>query len=189
MKKFYLLIAAVMMAGASMAQSPVKFGIKAGGNLANNTISGNGVSASFSNLTSYYVGGLVTASFGSKFAFQPEVLLSSQGTKVDGGSLNTLYVNVPLMFKYNAVAGLNLQAGPQIGFLVSAKEKFDGESIDNKSDYNNLDLGANIGAEYNFPMGLFADLRYTFGLANIAKDSGDATMRNTVFSLGLGFRF
>ncbi|UKJ06649.1 porin family protein [Solitalea lacus] len=191
MKKFYLLIASVMMAGATMAQSPVKFGIKAGGNFANNTFTNAGFSASPSSLTSFFVGGLVTAEIADKFAFQPEVLLSSQGYKSGEFKNNTLYLNVPLMFKYNVISGLNLQAGPQVGLLLSAKEKLNGESVDIKKNYKNLDLGANFGAEYQFPMGLFLDARYTLGLANIAKlEEGESgSVKNTVFSLGLGFRF
>ncbi|MOA30078.1 hypothetical protein D3C78_1511310 [compost metagenome] len=134
---------------------------------------------------------MVTTEIADKFAFQPELLLSSQGFKAGELKMNTLYLNVPLMFKYNVVSGLNLQAGPQVGFLVSAKSKFDGESEDVKDTYKSLDFGANLGAEYQFPMGFFLDARYTFGLANIAKveDGESGSVKNKVFSVGLGYRF
>lgn len=209
MKKFYMLIAAVMISGAAMAQSPVKFGLKAGGNFANinTSISGFGssVSQSSSSVTSFYVGGLVTVPLGTKLSFQPELLLSSQGTKGETfddqgnsyeGKASTLYLNLPLMFRYNIVAGLNGELGPQVGFLLSAKDKVQGESFDSKDAYKSLDFGVNVGAEYQFPMGLFLNARYNWGLANIAKevdgldDLGlDAKVTNRVLSLGVGFRF
>lgn len=181
-----------MMAGTAMAQSPIKYGIKAGGNFANNTFSGNGLSMTPSSVTSFYVGGLVTTSITKKISFQPELLLSMQGYKWNRDSIpltnNTSYLILPLMFKYNIVEGLHLEAGPQIGLLLSAKDKF-GDSEDVKDQYNSLDLGANIGAEYQFPIGLFLNARYNLGLTNIAKFTAvDVTVKNKVVSLGIGFR-
>lgn len=194
-----MLIAAVMISGAAMAQSPVKFGLKVGGNFANNTqsVSGNGLSlsASFSSITSFYAGGFVTLPIGAKSAFQPELLVSSQGAKMDEVKTNTLYLNIPLMFKYNVVAGLHAEAGPQVGYLLSAKAKYNGDSQDIKDGYKSLDFGLNVGAEYQFPIGLSLNARYNFGLANISKsDEGEdlgytSKVKNTVFSLGLGYRF
>lgn len=198
-----------MIAGAAMAQSPVKFGLKAGGNFANINTSvsgfGSSVSQSASSVTSFYVGGLATIPLGTKLSFQPELLLSSQGAKgesfdLDGnsyeGKSSTLYLNLPLMVRYNIVAGLHGELGPQVGFLLSAKDKFQGESFDSKDGYKSLDFGVNVGAEYQFPMGLFLNARYNWGLSNIAKgmeeaeDFGvSAKVTNRVLSLGLGFRF
>src|SRR2546428_5292704 len=187
MKKIYLL-AAMLISGATMAQG-VKFGIKAGANFANNTMTSGGMTITPSSITSFHAGAFLTAGF-SKFAIQPEVLISSQGFKTDGGKESTLYLNVPLMVKYNVVGGLSLEAGPQVGLLLSAQTKPTNDvSFDNKDNYKSLDLGANLGAEYVLPVGLLFNARYTYGLANLAKDQQDFSYKNKVFSLGVGYRF
>ena len=51
----------------------------------------------------------------NRFSFQPELLYSGQGS-----SVNLNYLNIPLMAKYNLTKEFSLEAGPQIGFLLSA---------------------------------------------------------------------
>ncbi|MCO4291470.1 PorT family protein [Solitalea sp. MAHUQ-68] len=188
MKKIYFLLATMLFSGAAMAQS-TKFGFKAGANFANNIYSGNGLDISVSSVTSFHAGGFITLGLAKKMALQPELLISGQGAKFEGASDNTLYLNVPVMFKYNAVAGLSFEAGPQIGLLLSAKTKVDSVSFDDKESYNTFDFGANVGAEYALPTGLLFNARYTLGLANIAKNFVGLAVKNTVFSLGVGYRF
>ncbi len=61
-----------------------------------------------------------------KFAFQPELLYSAQGSDYDdedfSGSVKADYLNVPLMAKYYVGEGFSLEAGPQVGLLLSAKD-------------------------------------------------------------------
>lgn len=106
-----------------------------------------------------HIGGFVEIKISDKFVIQPEVLYSGQGSDSDEGSFNLTYINVPLMAKYYVADKFNLEAGPQIGFLTSAKIKMDGNSIDSKRLFNSTDFGINFGAGYDFTQKLSAGIR------------------------------
>ncbi|MEZ0129910.1 porin family protein [Flavobacterium sp. LBUM151] len=126
------------------------------------------------------------------------------GAEVDSGGFYTgditfklSYINVPVMFKYYVAEKFNIEAGPQIGFLTSAKTttKLDGFSgehdMDVKDMFESIDFGLNLGAGYNFTEHFSVGARYNLGLSNIAKtESGDNTkLHNSVFSLSVGYKF
>ncbi|AFD07637.1 porin family protein [Solitalea canadensis] len=191
MKKLYFLIICLLTAGTSMAQK-AQFGLKLGANFANQHATYQNLSANGSTLTSIYLGGFVNTGIGGNFSFQPEFLISSQGTQTNynGNTIkfNTVNINIPLMIKVNATEGLNFEAGPQLGFLVSAKARNKGNSIDIADGYNTVDLGINAGVEYVFPSGFLLGLRYSHGITDILKDD-EATTTNRVILLGIGYRF
>jgi len=183
MKKLFL-VGALALFGAMNAQ--VKFGAKAGLNIS----SLNGDVEGVKSLVGFHVGGFAQVPLAAKFTFQPEVVYSAQGAKEDGGDgkINLGYINVPLMFKYAIAEKFNVEAGPQIGFLVSAKEKYNGNSDDIKDQLNSVDFSIGLGASYDFTQNLSADVRYNAGVSNIAKES-DSKIRNGVFQIGLGYKF
>lgn len=114
-------------------------------------------------------------------ALQPELVFSMQGSK--NTSLN--YVNIPLMFQYMYDNGFRLQAGPQLGVLVSAKSKIDNVKADVKGNYESIDLGLGVGMSYVNPATNFGvDVRYNHGLTNISKNE-NATVYNRGIQLGL----
>ena len=200
MKKIILTVAAVFAFGFTNAQE-TKFGIKGGVNFANLT----GDIEDNSSLVGFNVGGLVEIKVSDKFFIQPELLFSAQGAKAEytegtinyEGKLNLGYLNIPLMAKYYVAEGLSLEAGPQIGFLLSAKSKFDvtdgtnsaSSEEDVKDDFESTDFGFNFGAGYDFTSNLSAGVRYNLGLTNIAKNSGDEELKNTVLSVSLAYKF
>ena len=183
MKKLFL-VGALALFGAMNAQ--VKFGAKAGLNIS----SLNGDVEGVKSLVGFHVGGFAQVPLAAKFTFQPEVVYSAQGAKEDGGDgkINLGYINVPLMFKYAIAEKFNVEAGPQIGLLVSAKEKYNGNSDDIKDQLNSVDFSIGLGASYDFTQNLSADVRYNAGVSNIAKES-DSKIRNGVFQIGLGYKF
>jgi len=206
MKKIILTVV-VFTFGFVNAQE-VKFGAKAGLNFAN--LTGDIEDASMK--IGFNLGGFAEIKVSDKFSVQPELLYSTQGAKnetsEDGftseSKLNLSYLNIPIMAKYYVSEKFSLEAGPQIGFLLSAKSKYeftesDGEggSIsvsgdeDVKDSFESIDFGLNLGTAYDFTENLFAGLRYNIGLSNVAKtESGDDTkINNSVISLSLGYRF
>jgi hypothetical protein len=198
MKKIMLTAAAVMAFAFSNAQE-TKFGVKAGVNLA--TLGGD--AEDVSSKIGFHVGGFAEFKISDKFAIQPELLFSTQGAKEEyseegfdvENKLNLSYLNIPVMAKFYVAEKFSLEAGPQIGFLLSAKSKvesgdFSGE-VDVKDAYESIDFGVNFGAGYDFTENLSAGIRYNLGLSNIAKteDGEDFKMNNSVFSLSVGYKF
>ena len=92
------------------------------------------------------------------------------------------YINVPLLLKYKPkqAAGFNVYAGPEFGYLISAKDKtnssigpYAGSSKSNV--YNNFkpfDLDVDFGVGLDFSRHVGIDARYSLGLLNIFKNYG-----------------
>ncbi|MEO6174772.1 MAG: porin family protein [Flavobacterium circumlabens] len=196
MKKNVLSIVAILAFAFSNAQE-TKFGVKGGVNLV--TLTGD--IKHTSSKAGFHVGGFAEFKISDKFSIQPEVLYSTQGTKEKGQSsfseleLNykLAYINLPILAKYYVAEKFSLEAGPQIGFLVSAKGEYtvagDSEEVDIKNDFESIDFGIDFGAAYDFTENISAELRYNLGLANLAKDADDYKIRNSVFSLSVGYKF
>lgn len=135
----------------------------------------------------------------NQFFFQPGIMFSQQGAKYedsDGfdGRFKTDYLNLPLMVKYKVSDNFYFDAGPQIGFLLSAKDEYDspisGED-DAKDFFKSTDFGANVGLGYVLDNGLGFYGRYNAGLSNIndISEESDIKIRNSVFSFGISFEF
>src|ERR1043165_1978031 len=128
MKKVKLLLVMICaMAGvqAAYSQAEMAIGIKGGLNFATINVS-QSAGANYNNRTGYHAGAFALFKFG-KIGIQPELLFSKQGTKYTVSTSNVEqnfdYINIPIMLKLYTVAGINLQVGPQIGFLTAADAK------------------------------------------------------------------
>jgi long-subunit fatty acid transport protein len=200
MKKVFLSMITILSLGFANAQE-VKFGLKGGLNVANLSFSGNGA-PSTSSLVGFHIGGFTEIKVSDKFSVQPELLYSTQGAKFkmsqDGVTLNSFklgYINLPVMAKYYVAKNFSLEAGPQLGFLTSAKANASGSGttvdVDVKKIFETIDFGLNFGAAYDLTEKFSAGLRYNLGLSNIAKtEEGDSdTVKNSVFSLSIGYKF
>jgi len=143
-----------------------------------------------------------SADVSDKFSIQPELLYSAQGAKYEDEVLKETikldYLNLPIMAKFYVADGFSLEAGPQVGFLLSAKGKVEagGESIeaDIKELFKGIDFGFNFGVGYKLPSGINFGARYNLGLSNIIEpDSefnvGDVKNQNGVIQLSLGYFF
>jgi opacity protein-like surface antigen len=185
MKKNILIVAVVLVFGIVNAQK-AKFGIKGGMNISNWVGDTEGMDTK--SKIGFNVGGFAEIKLSDKFAIQPELLYSAQGMKVDniiteieGGDYNMDaefklgYINIPVMFKYYAAQKFNIEAGPQIGFLTSAKikgtvEGFGSATESVKENFESVDFGLNFGAGYDFTEHFFANIRYNLGLSNYCKN-------------------
>jgi opacity protein-like surface antigen len=187
MKKVILTAAAVFAFGFANAQD-VKFGVKGGLNVATLTGDIDDVSSK----VGFHIGGFAEIKVSDKFAVQPELLFSTQGAKSDGdGKLNLSYINIPVMAKFYVADAFSLEAGPQIGFLTTAKADGGSVEVDIKDEMKSVDFGLNFGAGYDFTENLSAGLRYNLGLSNTFKTEAgeDFKAKNSVFSLSLGYKF
>ena len=206
-----MLFAAVAVFGLSNVNAQeVSFGVKAGVNFAN--IGGDDIGDNKSR-TGFHVGGVAEIAISENLSFQPELLYSSVGTKFkyvesEGGFVGKYenqymldYITLPLMGKYYVMEGLSLEFGPQVGFLLSAKNKYEGsvtgegvnESSSGKTDIKDsikgIDFGLNIGAGYKLPSGLNFAARYNLGLSNVNDINNNTKIHNGVIQLSVGYMF
>jgi hypothetical protein len=197
MKKVLFFAIAVMTFSFANAQD-VSYGLKAGLNYSNWSFSNEDM-GDFDSRLSFHVGGVVELGLSEKFSVQPELLYSSVGAQMDlseasrAASDNFVYaldyLSIPVMAKYYVAEGFSLEVGPQIGVLLSAKAKYDGESEDVKDSFKSTDFSAGIGAGYKMENGLFINARYVLGLSNVLEDSGDEWGKNNAFQFSLGYKF
>lgn len=207
MKKIILSSLFVLAVSLTYAQK-AEFGIKGGLNSSN--FSGDTDGTDFKSRFGFNLGAFATIKLSEKITLQPEILFSTQGAEAENieafvddmlftgdVKFNLSYINVPVMIKYYVVDKFNLEAGPQIGFLTSAKTstKLDGYSQtfdeDAKKYFESVDFGLNFGAGYDFTKNVSAGVRYNLGLSNILKTElgNNSESQNSVFSLSVGYKF
>ena len=81
--------------------------------------------------------------------------------------------------------GFRFQAGPQLGFLVSAKSNVNNNNTDVKDNMKVIEFGLSVGVGYiNTSNGLGIDVRYNRGLTKINK-SIPGTSTNAGLQIGL----
>lgn len=201
MKKLFMLTAiAALSMNLTFAQNSssdsggIHFGAKAGVNFA--SVSDDDNWGDVDGRTGFHIGAVVNIGISEKFSIQPEVVYSSQGytyTESDyKGTGKIDYINVPVMAGFMVVDGLVLQAGPQFGINITAKETYDDgdDDFDFKDEVQTVDIGLGFGAQFTLDFGLFFQARYTLGLNNIISDDDYNTdIKNRVASLSVGYFF
>jgi len=207
MKKLFL-GAAIAMSSLTFAQ---QFGIKAGMNVS--SLSTDSELSDQASKIGFNAGLFMNAPIAENFSIQPELLYNNLGSKVTrsttvNGTTYTAeyarhldYLSVPVMFQYNATPSFYLEAGPEFGFLVSAKDKYKSTQNGtpqnvatndlNTDDFNKFNLGVGLGAGYYFTPNVGLTARYVAGFTDIAKDrpSGSDAVKNNVFQVGLAYKF
>ncbi len=149
MKRIFLLIAVVLGFAAtkvSAQQQPVRFGIKAGVNLAEwegetvnsaqDLIEMTDGSVSRKMREGFHVGGYISIPVAPGFEIEPGLQYSQKGTKIIGklpfeqvdflNATATLtnkaeYIDLPVLAKVYVGEGFHIFAGPQVSYLVSNK--------------------------------------------------------------------
>jgi len=206
MKK--IILSAAMLAAvcfSATAQEDIKFGVKAGVNIA--TFGGD--IEDLDSRTGFHAGVVAEFKLSETFSIQPELMYSQMGAKLDYVDSDGIteynvestskfdYISLPILAKYYIIEGLSIEAGPQIGFLVSAKQedKVSGvgeQSADVKDGAKSIDFGLAGGLAYDLPIGLFFQARYYAGIANIAEEgdsNDDFKVTNMGVQLSVGYKF
>ena len=184
MKKLSLIVVSVFFSTILMAQGRTDFGIKAGLNVANMSIEPE--IANTDVRLGLHAGLLAHIHLAPEWALQPELVYSAQGFEDDQNKVTWKldYINVPIMVQYMFNNGFRLQAGPQVGFLASAKV----DNLDIKEDLKKIDAGLGFGIGYLSYSGFGIDARYNLGLSNI-NDDGATELKNRVFQVGVFYMF
>jgi len=191
MKKL-LLPVCLLFAGVITAKAQgAAVGLRAGLNLANQSISASGVSVSPDMRVSFLAGIYAKIMVTGKVGVQPELFYSLMGAKwPDQGfgaeTIKTDYLTLPVFFRYNVTDNFHLLVGPQFGILMSANGTDNSGTQDIKDQLKSSDFSGVVGAGLDFGP-LNAGLRYNFGLSNI-NNSGGSTVKNNVFQIVAGFK-
>lgn len=177
-------------AQSSKREEGITFGIKGGlnvsdflGDIKNNTFR-----------TSVHLGVFSEIMISDNFSLQPELLYSGQGYSgrvLPGFSRSKYdYINFPVLAKIYIAKKISIEAGPQIGFLVSAKEKTSDDKI-TIPNQKTVDFGLNLGLAYDLKNGVFFQTRYNLGLSNINSGSTENSIEynNSVIQLSVGVNF
>ena len=161
-----LLLGAATVLCMSSVTGQTAFGLKGGVNIANMTdnpgkprISGHG-------------GIFLNRSIGNHFFIQPELLYSGEGQQYMWDNAEHRwaldYVQLPVMLQYYPISQLYIEAGPQVGLLISARDKITGGAQTNiKANISTVQyaIGTGLGVKATDKVLLYG--RYNFGLNDI----------------------
>jgi hypothetical protein len=192
--KTTLALAVALLVSAGTASAQTSFGVKAGLNLANLSISEADDTFEPENRTGFVAGVFVTMRGGGIFAFQPEALISMQGAKftdgTDSGTAKIDYFQVPLLARIGP-SNVGIVVGPSFGYRIKAKLSGAGlspEDEDFSDQIKRMDVGLVAGITGDIGR-LVLDGRYTWGLTNIEEEATADKTKNKVISLTIGLRF
>jgi hypothetical protein len=210
MKKYILILSALFFGVTVMGQTDkVKTGVKAGLNISDLTVDEGELNSS--GKTGFTAGIMVEIPMAKNFSLQPELLYSQQGTKITfsdeevtnshyKSTIELNYLNIPVMLKYYLIKGLSIQAGPQIGILLKANNKYQDNFLgyENQGSFNlkeyssGIDTSVNFGLGYQLKNKFYTDVRYNISYSNVFKDGNanrfiDNNMKNKLFQITLGY--
>lgn len=195
----------LLIAGTASAQqinlNLSSYGIKGGATIANAT----GVEDS-NWKPSVYFGVFAGYDINELVTITGEVVYSRQGLlhNETANSVRTEqkiranYINVPLLLQIHLADKFTLDLGPQVGFLVAAKNNVrqtaNGESVEQTVDMydgnEKLDFSIAMGFSYDLGNNAFMQARYNMGMTDTAKDNASTNkIKNQVFQVGMGYRF
>ena len=183
----------------SLQAQKFRMGATAGVNFANISGSELGTGQKFDNLdprTSFHLGIVSELFLGGKFYLGPEILYSSQGGKQDEKELVLNYIQIPIMARYYFTDGLNVEIGPQLGYLLSSSGELNDERI-SRDNFMKSDFSFAFGLGYKMNNGFFLRGRYFLG-TNVAESresiiTGDQVIDyeyfNKVAQVSMGYMF
>jgi hypothetical protein len=194
MKKTLIVFIAIGIGAFANAQKTkqdegIKLGIKGGLNISNLM----GDVEDFGIRTSIHAGLVAEIIVSDKFSIQPELLYSGQGATYTGSlpgfrRVKLDYITLPVLAKFPLANHLYLETGPQIGFLISAKNKTN-ESNEKIEDLKTIDFGLNAGLNYELNNGVFFQARYNLGLTDIGIAGDNNRASNAVIQFSIGKLF
>ncbi len=216
---FAILILALLAFNYVSAQDQMTFGVRAGVNFQN--INGKGSSGDkLENdlLPGFNVGANVEIPVGTDIYFQPGLLFSTKGGKLNTfgtaatAKLHISYIELPLNLLFKPLLGTGhmlLGFGPYVAYGIGGKGTTDISGVTNdwdvkfKSDVSDsdpndvvylkaFDAGANFIIGYEMASMLSLQLNAQLGLLDIYPNypvTDDTSWKNTGFGLSVGYRF
>lgn len=143
-------------------------------------------------LVGFHFGAFTTFNLGRNFAIQPELVFSTQGTKVENvdENLKVNYFNIPIMVKFLTNSGFYVEAGPQFGFKVNEISDVDFEDLDD--EFESSEVSGCLGLGFQPTKSAFGiGARYNMGISTVAElndGNNEVDVKNGVFQLSLYWR-
>ena len=140
-------------------------GVKAGVNIAS-------MPDSYKQRVSFHGGIFVNRTLNKYFSIQPEIYFSGEGQRAYYNSAEHVwaldFIEVPLMIQAYPIRQVLLEVGPQVGFLVSAKEKA-GTTYNRsvKENFANVQFAIATGLGVKLSDIIIVYARYNFGFTDL----------------------
>ncbi len=198
MKKIVFLSIFLTAFGFSNAQTELWLGPKAGVNIANvSNIDGKSKIGA-------YGGAAFAIKFNERYALQPELGFSMQGSSEVYNSkenLNLTYFTFGIINKLYFVEGFHVLVGPEFNFKINDtfSDWIDDDWYDEDGNYIDdmnaqpFDFSLVGGLGYDLPFGLTIEARYKQGLQDIIDfinwDSDSKSRLNQVIQIGIAYKF
>lgn len=188
----------MLLAETAFSQAQLSVGLKGGLNFSKLDLNSS-VATNYDNRTGYHAGLFTLVKFGP-FGIQPEVIFSKQGSTYTVSTTNYEanfdYINVPIILKFYLPLKINLQAGPQFGFLSASELINTATGVKDPKSAGDLfsktsDVAIAVGAGWDLPFGLTVDFRYNIGLSDIEIQPSvtqPVTFNNKVIQLSVGYK-
>jgi len=176
-----------LLAVYSASAQEILVGAKGGFNIADLHYSNN---TSTDSKVGIHLGVFAHIRASDKWAVQPEFDYSLEGANNIGGTsvnyrLN--YLDVPVLLQYLIGKGFRLEGGPQIDFLMSAREK-SGNTTVSTTHFQSTGISFPLGFSFIAASGWGVDARYAFGMSNINATKNNPTIQSNVFQFGLFYQ-
>jgi hypothetical protein len=128
-------------------------------------------------------------------AIQSEIMVSGKGVHWKDQFYNAddllTYFDVPILIKFQPVKLINVHAGPEFSYRLSAMQKNleNGQKTNIKDYYKKIDFGLAFGVEANLPPNINVTIRYVLGLIPVTTNNQyNEPWKNNLFQISLGYR-
>lgn len=201
MKRTLLSLAATLCLVAG-AKAQTSYGLKAGLNFAKYKVKEGNITYTSDATTTFFLTGYADLPVSNNLSIQPGISLQGKGG-ADSGDFsaqkskdNLMYIEIPVNFVYSIPTGnvgnIFLGLGPYAGVGIQA-ETTKG-NISESASFSNAGLntfagGLNFLTGFKFSNGFLISGGYDLGLTNIVKDLRGGSIKNDVYSVGIGFQF
>jgi hypothetical protein len=208
MKKLFLFPIFFMLICNGVFCQDLKFGIKGELCFASQSIEDPDI-LSTNSISTLKVTGYLDKYLADGFYLEPGISVAGKGVKAyqnaQTNTITTTYLDIPVnviyRFSLKHSAKLFAGAGMYVGFGLSGNDENETTNVKSgqsvtfgaTEDYKKAEFGGNFTGGIELNNHLTFNLNYQFGLNNIAADQtlaqGTMSVKNRVFSMGLGFLF
>jgi len=177
---------------STIVNGQTTFGVKGGVNIANIKTKDMDNEA-YKPRVSGHGGIYVNHMFNTHFAIQPEVLYSGEGQRF---TLNNVehrwsvnYIEIPLMLQVYPAKDFYIEAGPQVGLLLGAKDKMPNDNhVSIKGNFATAQFSVAAGVGFKVADRVTIYGRYNLGFTDIYSYDASIIQHSRVAQVGVAIR-